>query len=531
MHCRSASRAFGRKRCAAMMIEPSDARAPRAGADRPPAPVLVPGRNCCGVAEARRAAVLVDAEAYYAVLDETLRRAERSIMIIGWDFDARIRLRPQDGPDAPSLGELLRILVESRPHLHVRVLVWSLAIAHAPGAALPLIRGADWQSHERIQLHLDRHHPAYAAHHQKIVIVDDSVAFVGGMDLTVERWDTSDHAPDNDLRLTPDGKRYDPVHDVQMVMDGPVVGHLCGVARARWRDATGEALPTGSAVDRWPDRLQPDFMNATVAVSRTQPAYHGQPAVEETAHLYESLLRAARTTVYIEAQYFTGRRLRRLLKDMLGRPDGPKIVVVCTRVANGLVERFIMGANRERLLRSLKAVDTYHRLHVYYPVAAGTEEPRLLIHSKVMIIDDRFLRIGSSNLNNRSVGLDTECDVTIDAQSADQREAVLRIRDTLLAEHLGVRVPALRAAVARESSLPEAIDRVAHEGRTLRPMEVTRGPTGSFPGTILLDPERPISFLGALRSLRPRRAGHDSRGCATEQVRKTPGRRDRAPGE
>lgn len=494
------------------MMEPSDSRALRTAPDGQRAPVLLPGRNCCAVAEARRAAVLIDAETYYAVLDDTLRRAERSIMILGWDFDARIRLRPQDGPDAPTLGDLLRSLVESRPHLHVRVLVWSLAIVHAPGAALPLVHGADWQRHERIHIHLDRHHPAYAAHHQKIVIVDDSVAFVGGMDLTVERWDTSDHAPDNGLRRSPDGKCYDPVHDVQTVLEGPVVGHLCDIARSRWRDATGQALATCSVVDRWPDPLQPDFATATVAVSRTKPGYHGQPAIEETARLYEDLLRAARTTVYIEAQYFTGRRLRGLLKEILGQPDGPQIVVVCTRVANGIVERFIMGANRERLLRSLKAVDRHNRLHVYYPVTAGAEERRLLIHAKVMIIDDLFLRIGSSNLNNRSVGLDTECDVTFDAQGAEQREAVLRIRDTLLAEHLGVGLPVLRAAIARADSLAQAIDRVAHEGRTLRPMAVTRGPKGSFPGTILLDPERPFSVAASLKGLCLRRAVHDPPG-------------------
>lgn len=151
------------------------------------APVLVPGCNCCSVARANRAAVLIDGAAYFAALDAVLRRAERSIMIIGWDFDASIQLRPQDGPTAPALGDILRNLVEERPALEVRVLIWSLAPLHTPSAALPLLAGASWANHERIHLHLDTHHPVYASHHQKLVIVDDALAFIGGMDLTVER--------------------------------------------------------------------------------------------------------------------------------------------------------------------------------------------------------------------------------------------------------------------------------------------------------------------------------------------------------
>lgn len=513
-----------RRRDALTMNDPSHEKDSAPAADAQSPPVLAPGHNCCAVAEARRAAVLIDAENYFAALDDALRGAERSVMIIGWDFDARIRLRPQDGSHSPTLGDLLRSLVEGRPQLEVRILVWSLAAIHAPGASLPLLLGAEWQKHERIHLHLDAHHPAYASHHQKIAIIDDSLAFVGGMDLTVERWDRPGHAPENHLRRCPAGARYDPVHDVQMVLDGPVVREVCNVTRARWHHATGEALPTDAAVDRWPDAVKPDFMYVPVAVSRTQPRHGEQPAVEEIARLNDDLLRAAQGTVYIEAQYFTGRRLRRLLKDMLAQADGPQIVVVCTRVANGVLERFIMGANRERLLRSLKAVDKHNRLRVYYPVAGGAEERRLLIHSKVMIVDDSFLRIGSANLNNRSIGLDTECDVTVAAQSPEQRESVRRIRDTLLAEHLRVEVSILRAALEHEGNLADAIDDLTHEDCGLRPMTATRGATRSFPGTILLDPERPLPFGEGLhrflfrKDAQGRRARRDTANSETASV-------------
>ncbi len=465
----------------------------------PGASILAPGVNCCAVAEARRAALLVDADSYFDTLASAFSRAERSIVIVGWDFDARIRLRPRDGPAGPSLGEFLHSLVARKPQLEIRILVWSLAPVHAPSAPLPLVLGEEWQDHERIHLRLDTHHPIYGAHHQKIVTVDDSLAFVGGMDLTVERWDTPEHAPGNDLRREPDNTPYDAVHDVQLVADGPLARVLGGIAATRWRDATGEALPRAPSVERWPSGLRPDFADIAAGVSRTAPAHAGRPQIEEIAKLNDDLLRSARRTIYIEAQYFTGRRLRRVLEEVLVRPDPPEIIVVSTRVANGLVERFIMGANRERLLRYLRAIDRNERLHAYFPVCDGTGEHRLLIHSKLMIIDDRYLRVGSANLNNRSVGLDTECDVTLEATTEEARKTVLHARDALLAEHLGTDVDAVRSAILREGSLSAAIDSLGHQARSLSPMEVGPGATRSFPGTALLDPERQFPVVARLR--------------------------------
>ncbi|MCT7377085.1 phospholipase D-like domain-containing protein [Chelativorans salis] len=472
--------------------------------------LLVPGRNCCAAAMARRAALLVDAEAYFAELDKVLRMARQSIYIIGWDFDARVRLRPRDGPDTPALGALLRALVEERPELEVRVLVWSLAAVHAPGATLPLVLGEEWQNHPRIHLHLDTHHPLHAAHHQKIVLIDDSIAFVGGMDLTIERWDTTSHEAEHPLRHNPDGSSYDPVHDLQMVADGPVARIVAQVVRERWRDAVGEDLALGPPVERWPEGLEPEFADVPMAVARTIPSLGGRRPVEESAQLTEDMLRAAEHTIYIEAQYFTARRLRSILGESLSRPRGPEIVVICTRSANGMIERFIMGANRERLLRVLKQADRYNRLHIHYPVVPGlTGDHRVLVHAKLMIVDDNVMCVGSSNLNNRSVGLDTECDLAIEADRPESRAAIAGCRERLMAEHLGVEPALVRAAVLREGSLSRAIERLNHNSRGLRALTVYRGSTRSFPGTGLLDPERPFRFIERLRKLFGRGPAHD----------------------
>ena len=177
------------------------------------------------------------------------------------------------------MGDLLRSLVEIHFELEVRILIWSIATLHAPGETLPLIAGAKWQEHERIHLRLDREHPIYAAHHQKIVCIDDSLTFAGGIDLTVERWDTPRHGADDPLRLTPDGSAYAPVHDLQMVVDGAAAQAVAELARIRWRNATGEVLEPVRAHDElWPPGLEPDFAGAPVAIARTAPQLGRQPA-------------------------------------------------------------------------------------------------------------------------------------------------------------------------------------------------------------------------------------------------------------
>ncbi|WP_173933473.1 phospholipase D-like domain-containing protein [Chelativorans sp. Marseille-P2723] len=460
--------------------------------------VLVPGRNCCAIAQAHNAALLVDGADYFAALEKALRGARRTVFVVAWDFDSRVQLRPQDGKETPALGAFLRNLVEERPELEIRILVWSFAAVHAPGAALPLLIGEEWQMHPRIRLCLDTHHPIHAAHHQKIVTIDDSIAFVGGMDLTVGRWDTPEHKADQPLRSASDGAPYPPMHDLQMAVDGPAARVIARVARERWRDATGEDVPLGASSRRWPAGLTAHFKEVPVGIARTAPRLNGSMVVEEIAALTDDMLRSAKDTVYIEAQYFAARRLRPILRELLSKPDGPEIVVIGPLNANGVIERFIMGANRDRLFRSLKDADRYGRLRLYYPVVPGSggSDCPVMVHAKLMIVDDRILRVGSANLNNRSVGLDTECDLVIEAEEPGMRETIKSLRDKLLAEHLGIDPALVRAAIKREGSLIRALERLNRkEGRCLRPKAVGRGSVRSFPGTRFMDPERPFRLV------------------------------------
>jgi phosphatidylserine/phosphatidylglycerophosphate/cardiolipin synthase-like enzyme len=479
--------------------------APQAGLA---AALFSPGTNCCTVVGASHASVLIDGAEYFRHLEAALRRARRSIFILGWDFDGRIRLRlDQDADTSPPLGYLLRHLVEQNPELQVHILVWSVSVLHGPSAVAPALLGSPWEDHPRIHMKLDTHHPFYAAHHQKIVCIDGSLAFAGGIDLTVRRWDRKDHAPADPVRIDLDGAIYPPVHDIQIAVDGEAARTLCEMAAGRWLRATGISLNTAAsgAEPVWPPNLRPDFRDVEVAIARTEPAYAGRAEACEAGALTLDMIAAARRSIYIEAQYMTASTVGDALAAKLAEPDGPDIVVIMTRKSKGLIERFAMSSNRDRLIRRLARVDRFKRLRVLYPVVpGGTNAAQVVVHAKLIIIDDKLLRVGSSNLNNRSIGLDTECDLAIEARTQADRRAIDAIRNRLLAEHLDCSEAVVADAQAAEGGLIAAIDRLNVKARGLRPFAAMTGsgPTRPIMGTFVLDPSRPFRF--SFRSLRSR---------------------------
>jgi len=294
------------------------------------------------------------------------------------------------------------------------------------------------------------------------------------------------------------------VHDLQMAVDGEAAAALAELARGRWADATGETLPpcrsTGSP---WPESVTPWLTDVPVGIARTRPATHGRSEVSEVAALNTRALKAARRAVYIEAQYLASQPVVDRLAELLGRPDGPEIVLLVWRHATGWLERFAMASNRDRLLRRLAAADRHNRLRAYWLGLADEPEGEINLHAKLIIVDDVFVRIGSSNLNNRSLGLDTECDLAIEAPDARARAAIARLRSMLLAEHLARPVEAVEQAVAEEG-LIAAIERLNREGGRLRryQIEPDAGSKEPIAATTLLDPAEPPDLDYLRRQLR-----------------------------
>jgi phosphatidylserine/phosphatidylglycerophosphate/cardiolipin synthase-like enzyme len=467
--------------------------------------LLQPGRNCWRVAEARRLSLIIDGAAYFQALRRAFLRARRSIVIVGWDFDHRVVLDPLAEDDYPKdIGALLLRLVEERPELRVRILIWDYSVIFGSSRETPVIFGTPWyQGQDRISFRSDSAHPLESCHHQKIVCIDDSVAFVGGIDLTSNRWDIPGHPANHVMRVDTEGAPCDPVHDVHAAVDGPVAKWLSVVARDRWKDATGEELePPGELRDVWPEPLRPTLEDLPVAIARTIPPYGERAEVREIEALITDALQAARKWIYIEAQFLAGQVASDGLADALSREDGPEIVVLLRHECESWLEQLIMGTNRDRLLRRLKKADRFDRLRVYMPMTAHRLK-EVSLHSKLMMIDGRFLRIGSANLNNRSMGVDTECDIAVDVKDPAQVEALTAFRDRLLAEHLGTTPDEVAAEIAKTGSLIAAVEALNVLDGWLRPFDIDPEAGSDEPilGTALLDPREPVNLNYLWRSL------------------------------
>jgi phosphatidylserine/phosphatidylglycerophosphate/cardiolipin synthase-like enzyme len=223
----------------------------------------------------------------------------------------------------------------------------------------------------------------------------------------------------------------------------------------------------------WPSKLEPTLRNVEIGIARTLPELDGRREVREVEALNLAAIAAARHTIYLENQYLAARSLVEALAARLREDDGPEIVIVLPRRGHNRLERETMDGARHRLIQLLWAADDHRRLGVYWPVTDGGAP--IYVHSKVLVVDDRLLRIGSSNLNNRSMGFDSECDVAIevDPQSSEHdyvRREVTSVLHQLVSEHLGVSVGEFERAVVECRSVLKAIEALRGQGRTLRPV-------------------------------------------------------------
>ncbi|HEX2198840.1 MAG TPA: VTT domain-containing protein [Burkholderiales bacterium] len=465
-----------------------------------PESLLRPGYNCCAVARAERVALIVDAADYFKAFYQAALRARRSITILGWDFNSQTQLHfDAVGEGAPPalLGEFLNYLVRRRRGLHINVLNWDYPMVFGADRELPPLYGFGWQPARRVRLRYDDTHPVAGSQHQKIVLIDDKLAFIGGIDLTVKRWDSSEHAPDDPRRIIA-GTPYPPFHDLMVAVDGEAARALAQIARERWRLATGDKLrEVRTDQDPWPSALAADLAGVDVGIARTMPPRGETPAVREVERLYLDMIAAARREIYIENQYFTAPRIAAALEKRLAEPDGPEVVLVLRLLSHGWLEEHTMHVLRTKLIQRLRQADKHGRFQVYYPHIPGLPDSCCLdVHSKAMVVDDRALRVGSANLCNRSMGMDTECDVLIESRGDARVAYTIRgFRDRLLAEHLGVSCEALRRELERAKSLHGAIDALRHDARSLRRLEdVKEWPEAIISIASVADPDEPIAL-------------------------------------
>ncbi|AKK30035.1 phospholipase D-like domain-containing protein [Mycobacterium sp. EPa45] len=462
-------------------------------------PLLVSGETCWRSAQADRFAAIIDGADYLSHLKTALLGARHRIVIVGWDLDYRTAFergeKTLDGPN--HLGPFLHWLLRRERNLRVYLLKSNLRLLPAfdgfwfgvtPVSVLNQFTSA------RLHFAVDGAHPTGAVHHQKIVVIDDAMAFCGGMDLTLGRWDTSEHLP-ADRRRTGLGGAYGPRHEVVAAVDGAAAVALAEQACDRWQAATGQTLPPLSpSPPAWPNGLAPGLRSVEVGVARTLPKLMERSEIREVESLDLAAIAAAQDVVYLENQYFAARGIAEAIATRLREPDGPEVVMILPRSSESRLEQESMDSARELLMRMLKEADVHGRLGVYWPAAGRGVS--VYVHSKVLVADGRLLRIGSSNFNNRSLGFDSECDIAIEARPARAdfdavRTEILRLRDTLVSEHLGVSIDTFRDEVRRTGTFLATVETLRGTGRSLRALTDTMvaADASPFAENDLMDPD------------------------------------------
>lgn len=422
--------------------------------------IFSPQVNCWRTETADDFSILIDANDYFASVRASMMAAKRTIFFVGWDFDASITLgHPKVDDGAPrGVGDFLLWLAHRTPGLQIRILLWSPAplASWARPSNLPyLLR---WKWNRQISVRLDGKHPMGSSHHQKMLVIDDAVAYCGGIDVTLDRWDTREHLDDNPDRCRPNGKPYGPWHDISSRFTGPAARALGELCRHRWTRAGGGAVPLVASVAA-PANNAPSFSFGKVdlAIARTSPAYLEEAAVTEIERLYIDMIKAAKHVVYAESQYFASRKIAQAIAQRLAEPDGPEFVLINPTTSDNWLGQLAMDTARARLAEALRRHDTHGRFRIYHLTTAKGQP--IYVHSKLMIVDNDYLRVGSSNMNNRSLRFDQECDVAMEAGEDEQlSRKIASFRNDLLSEHLGATPDAVEEAILEHGSLIAAIE-------------------------------------------------------------------------
>ena len=423
-------------------------------------------------------AVLNDAAAYFAALREALLEARDLVYIIGWDIHSRTRLvgasgRADDGlPE--ELGPFLRALVQRRPDLRINILVWDFVSFYASEREWNSAAKFTADTDGRVRFHLDATLPFGSAQHQKIVCVDGSLAFVGGLDLTIRRWDTSDHRADNAMRCDPQRKPYPPFHDVQCLVDGDAAAQLFDLVEHRWR-AAGQAADERRAGEgsRWPANVPVEAEHLPVGIARTEVVSPAGSTIREVERSFIAAIRSATSFVYIENQFTSATRMARELAEQMRRVPSLRALIVAPKLHSSWLESQAMQNGRGAFIDCFVKAGVADRIRFVYPVSrGGGKEAAVMVHSKLMVVDDRMLRIGSANLNNRSMGADSECDLIFEAESEEHRDFITSVRRRLIAHFCALDE---QAVAHNEHRLFALLDEVSKSGgaKALRKVEAS----------------------------------------------------------
>jgi phosphatidylserine/phosphatidylglycerophosphate/cardiolipin synthase-like enzyme/membrane protein DedA with SNARE-associated domain len=430
------------------------------------------------------------------------------VHIVGWDIHTETPLVGSSGvadDGLPvALGPFLAALVEAKPALRINILIWDFAALYAAEREWDSAAKFEAAGGGRITFRKDSCLPLGSAQHQKIVVIDQAIAFLGGLDLTIRRWDTSEHLVDHPLRRDPDGKPYHPFHDVQCMVEGAPVAALEEIVRARW-EAAGYSLLhcEPAAANLWPASIPVGATNIATGIARTELGRTAGSAVNEVARLFLSSIRCADRFIYIENQFTSAPEIGEALAQRMSEVPSLQVLIVTPQGHSSWFESRAMQGGRGGFLKPFVQAGVTDRLRILYPRSYDEETSApVMVHSKVMIVDDEFLRVGSANLNNRSMGADSECDLAFEASCGEHRDFIRGVRHRLIGHFCGLDPDAI---AGQEDDLLQFLDRHGASGarKVLLPIDLASAQMRAVNELLqpVADPKRPLNLHHAARRM------------------------------
>lgn len=266
--------------------------------------VLTVGRNCDSKVHSDAVGILVDGEDYFSAARDAMKKARDRIVLVAWEFHSQTQFVHGDPDDGlpTEVGPFLNSLLAQNETLEVYILVWDY------------------------------------------MCIDDSLVFCGGMDISISRWDSHEHLVEDSRRVNPDGKSYDPYHDVHTVVVGEAADALCKLAYGRWENATGETLPSiegHNFEDLWPEKVPKVFQDVEIGLSIIYASPTEDPSQMDQLHL--DLFDAAQDFIFIENQYFSSNVLAKGLQKQLRKKDGPEVIMLLPKTTSGWMVESTVG--------------------------------------------------------------------------------------------------------------------------------------------------------------------------------------------
>ena len=220
--------------------------------------------------------------------------------------------------------------------------------------------------------------PASLRDHRKIIVVDDRIAFTGGINIC-----------DEHSRLHFGATSW---RDLHLRLEGPAVAQVQRIFGEDWRFVTGENVLPASSARKIQEKHEPGAVRAAIIPS-------GPDTRTEAIHrVFFAALAGAAREILITSPYFA--------------PDDAILVAIEIASLRGVAVTLVVPAHSNHPTSQYAGRSLYQRL-----LDAGVricEYQPAMIHAKTMLIDGRLALIGSANMDLRSFRLNFEIHALID---------------------------------------------------------------------------------------------------------------------